>query len=105
MTSLITLKLANTASLRGTLRATCTRTPARFAAGTEQPGQACAGAIVAGRFAAHALRAVKQFLWLDVGSVKVSFSRPTHQYPAGHTSLGKNTLEGASRTRAVGRQT
>ena len=28
---------------------------------------------------AHALRAVRQFAWLEVGSGKVALSRPTHQ--------------------------
>jgi hypothetical protein len=30
---------------------------------------------------AHALRAVKQFAWLEVGSGKVALSRPTHLRP------------------------
>ena len=27
--------------------------------------------------------AVKQFAWLEVGSVKMALSRPAHQYPEG----------------------
>ena len=32
---------------------------------------------------AHALRAIRQFVWLEVGSGKVAFSRPAHHYPEG----------------------
>ena len=32
---------------------------------------------------AHALRAVRQFAWLEVGSVKLALSCPAHQYPEG----------------------
>ena len=88
---------------RGDHPALRTRSPARFAAGTEQPGQACVGAIVVGRFAEHALRAVRQFLWLEVDSVKMALSRPAWssttvgrsrhtRTPQGHTQFGKNTL-------------
>ena len=31
---------------------------------------------------AHALRAVRQFVWLGVDSGKMALSRPAHQYPA-----------------------
>ncbi|HLO16136.1 MAG TPA: hypothetical protein VK206_14985 [Anaerolineales bacterium] len=32
---------------------------------------------------AGTLRVFKQFAWLEVGSSKMAWSRPTHQYPAG----------------------
>jgi len=34
------------------------------------------------RRSAHALRAVRQFAWLEFGSIKMALSGPTHQYPA-----------------------
>jgi hypothetical protein len=33
------------------------------------------------RHGGGSLRVFKQFAWLEVGSVKVALSRPTHQYP------------------------
>jgi len=54
------LQTANTA---------CTRPPTNYA-----------GVVMVGRFA---VRVFRQFLWLEVGSVKMALSRPTHQYPEG----------------------
>jgi hypothetical protein len=70
---------------RGDRPALRTRTPAMFAE-----------AMVVGRFAAHTLRSVKQFAWLEAGPVKAALSRPTHQYPAGAYT------QGASRTQPFG---
>jgi hypothetical protein len=58
-----------------TLRACCARDASRRAPGKITLAK-CAGDMVVGALRAHALRAVRQFVWLEVGSVKMAFSRP-----------------------------
>jgi hypothetical protein len=67
-----TRRLVEDPALAGRQSVTRTRSPAN-----------CAGAMVVGRFAVHALRVVRQFAGLKAGSIKAALSRPAHQCPAG----------------------
>ena len=59
------------------------------------PGGRCQGVQVLWWNSAHALRAVRHFAWLEVDSVKVALSCPTHQ------RVPRRSMRG--RPRAVGR--